>query len=71
MNEGGKITEDMAVNDVIQAYPKTIGIFTLYNVDSCCGGAASISEAARRDGAEIEGLLKALNEIAASEATKD
>jgi len=60
-----RITKEMVVNDVIKRCPPTIGVFTKYNIDSCCGGAASIEDAAKRDGAPLEGLLKSLNEAAA------
>ncbi len=64
MTEETKITKDLVVNDCIKLYPNTIGIFTKFNIDSCCGGAASIEDAARRDGAELETLLKDLNQAA-------
>jgi regulator of cell morphogenesis and NO signaling len=67
MAEIGKITEDMVVNDAIRLYPKTIGVFTQFNIDSCCGGAVSIADAARRDGAPLAELLKALNEAASQD----
>lgn len=54
----------MVVNDCIKIYPKTIGIFTQFHIDSCCGGAVSIEAAARRDGAPLEELMAALNEAA-------
>lgn len=59
-----KVTKDIVVNDCIKKYPKTIGIFTQFKIDSCCGGAVSIEAAAKRDGAPIEPLMKALNEAA-------
>ncbi|MBI5887489.1 MAG: DUF542 domain-containing protein [Deltaproteobacteria bacterium] len=59
-----KVTKDMVVNDCIRLYPKTIGIFTQFHIDSCCGGAVSIEDAAKRDNAPLEALLKALNEAA-------
>ncbi len=59
-----KITADIIVNDCIRDFPKTIGIFTQFNIDSCCGGAVSIEEAAKRDGADLDALLAALNEAA-------
>ncbi len=65
MNDKEKITEEMVVNDAIRLYPATVEVFTRFNIDSCCGGAVSISEAARRDGVPLEELLKALNETAA------
>ncbi|HHL39172.1 MAG TPA: hypothetical protein ENJ37_01560 [Deltaproteobacteria bacterium] len=59
-----KISKDVVVNDAIKLYPKTISVFTRYNIDSCCGGAVSIEEAARRDGAPLDELLRELNEAA-------
>ncbi|MBI5327252.1 MAG: DUF542 domain-containing protein [Deltaproteobacteria bacterium] len=57
-----KITKDMIVNDAIKLYPDTIGVFSKFRIDSCCGGAVSIEEASRRDKADLEALLKKLNE---------
>lgn len=59
-----KITGDMIINDVIKRYPKTIGIFNKFNVDSCCGGGQSIDKTAKTGGVNIEALLAALNEAA-------
>lgn len=56
------ITRDMIINDVIKKHPETIKVFNEYKVDSCCGGGAPIETTAKRDGIDIEGLLKALNE---------
>lgn len=58
------ITKDLTVNDCIKLYPKTIGVFTGFKIDSCCGGAVSIAAAATRDGADIDELMAALNEAA-------
>ncbi len=59
-----KVAKEMVVNDCIKLYPKTIGVFTRFNIDSCCGGAVSIEAAAKRDKAALDALLKALNEAA-------
>ena len=64
MTEEQKVKKELVVNDCIKLYPNTIGIFTKFNIDSCCGGAVSIEEAARRDGAELDALMTALNEAA-------
>jgi iron-sulfur cluster repair protein YtfE (RIC family) len=58
------ITGTMIINDVIKKYPQTIKIFNDHKVDSCCGGGAPIETTAKRDGVDVEGLLKALNEAA-------
>lgn len=59
-----KVSKDIVVNDCIKLYPKTIGVFTRFKIDSCCGGAVSIEAAAKRDGAPVDELLKALEEAA-------
>ncbi|MFQ5480718.1 MAG: DUF542 domain-containing protein [Thermodesulfobacteriota bacterium] len=64
MSEEEIITRDITVNDCIRLHPSTIGVFTRFNIDSCCGGAVSIEEAALRDGAELTALMKELNEAA-------
>lgn len=56
------ITRDMIINDVIKKHPQTIKVFNDYKVDSCCGGGAAIETTAKRDGVDIEGLLRALND---------
>jgi len=57
----GTITRDMVINDVIRKYPETIKVFNEYKVDSCCGGGAPIESTAKRDGVDVEPLIKALN----------
>lgn len=64
MAEQTRITPDLIVNDAIRLYPATIRVFTDYGIDSCCGGAVSIEEAARRDGADLDAILRSLNEAA-------
>ena len=59
-----KISKQMIVNDAIKLYPDTIGVFSKFHIDSCCGGAVSIEEAAKRDKADLYALLKKLNEVA-------
>ncbi|NJD61646.1 MAG: disulfide oxidoreductase [Deltaproteobacteria bacterium] len=56
------ITRDMIINEVIRIHPQTIKVFNDYKVDSCCGGGAAIETTAKRDGVDIEGLLRALND---------
>ena len=59
-----KMSKQMIVNDAIKLYPDTIGVFSKFHIDSCCGGAVSIEEAAKRDKADLDSLLKKLNEVA-------
>ncbi len=57
---GDTITKDMTVNDVIGQFPKTIGVFNRFNVDSCCGGARTLEAVSREDGADLRDLLSEL-----------
>lgn len=59
-----KITEDMTINQVLRLYPQVTGVFNTFRMDSCCGGARSLGEAARGDGADISELLDALKRAA-------
>lgn len=59
-----KVTKEMIVNDCIRLHPNTIGVFTRFKIDSCCGGAVSIEDAATRDGARLDELMTAINEAA-------
>jgi regulator of cell morphogenesis and NO signaling len=59
------ITRNMVINEVIKKYPQTIRVFNEYKVDSCCGGGAPIDTTAKRDGVDVEKLLRALNEAVA------
>jgi regulator of cell morphogenesis and NO signaling len=59
-----EIDSGMSVNDVIRRYPSTMAVFNRLGIDACCGGAASIDEAARRDGVAPSVLLAALREAA-------
>jgi iron-sulfur cluster repair protein YtfE (RIC family) len=50
------------VNELVMRYPATIAVFNRFGIDSCCGGAVPIADAARRDGADVDALLAALRE---------
>lgn len=61
-----EITEGMTINQVLKLYPQVMGVFNTFRMDSCCGGARSLGQAAREDGADIQRLLDALRRQAAS-----
>ena len=54
------ISETMTVNDAIRLHPESVGVFNALGVDACCGGAATLAEAAGRDGVPLTELLRAL-----------
>lgn len=59
-----EIAKEMSINQVISKYPKTVGVFNMYNIDSCCGGYESLENAAKNKGIDITKLIEALNKSA-------
>jgi regulator of cell morphogenesis and NO signaling len=55
---------DLSVNELISRYPAAVELFNRYGIDACCGGAASVREAAARDGADVVALVAELEQIA-------
>lgn len=64
------IEAGMTVNDVLQRFPETVSVFNSFGIDACCGGAASLEEAARRDGADLGALLDALESALRTEVSQ-
>ena len=62
--EDKKIHKDMTINDVMKLYPKTMEVINKYNVDSCCGGMNTVEKGAEDSGADLQLLLKSLEETA-------
>ena len=58
------VVEEMTVNQAIQRFPASVAVFNELGIDACCGGAATLAEAAARDGVPLPGLLKALRQAA-------
>lgn len=52
-----------SVNELIRQHPGTVEVFNRHGIDACCGGAASVKEAALRDGADIDLLLAELGQV--------
>lgn len=55
-----KDLSELSVNEVIRRYPVTVDLFNRYCIDACCGGASSVADAATRDGADVDALLRDL-----------
>ena len=53
---------ESTVNEIIRLHPATVEVFNRFGIDACCGGAAPVSDAAVRDGADADALVAALVE---------
>jgi iron-sulfur cluster repair protein YtfE (RIC family) len=51
------------VNAILAAHPAAVAVFNAFGIDACCGGDASLSEAAHRDGANLDALVAALDAV--------
>jgi regulator of cell morphogenesis and NO signaling len=56
----------VSVNEMVAQHPETMPVFNRFGLDTCCGGGAPIAEAARRDGADLDQLVKALTDALSS-----
>lgn len=62
-NTTTQIDKASTVNEIVAQYPDSITVFNQFGIDSCCGGAVPLAEAAPRDGADVDELLAALQEV--------
>lgn len=58
-----QIDKDSTVNEIVAQYPDSISVFNQFGIDSCCGGAVPLADAAHRDGADFDELLAALQQV--------
>jgi regulator of cell morphogenesis and NO signaling len=52
------------VNDVVGQHPAALPVLNRYGLDTCCGGALSLDEAARHHDLDLAALLADLNAAA-------
>ena len=54
------IDETMTLDEITTRHPDTILVFNALGMDICCGGDATLAEAAERDGLPLAKVLEAL-----------
>jgi regulator of cell morphogenesis and NO signaling len=62
------LSPEISVNEAIRLVPASVEVFNRYGIDACCGGAASIREAALRDGAPLDALMGELMQLAGAQS---
>ncbi len=62
MSDNQNITKETTINEAIKLRPETVAVFSKFKMDSCCGGALPIEEAAKKHGVEAEDILKAIED---------
>lgn len=53
------------LNEIVRQHPVTLGVLGDFGLDTCCGGALPLAEAARRHNVDPEALRAALEEAIA------
>lgn len=51
----------LSVNAILTTYPRTLPVFNRFGLDTCCGSALSVADAARAGGVDAEALCAALH----------
>jgi regulator of cell morphogenesis and NO signaling len=64
-----RIDAAWTVNQILHRQPNAVSVLDSFGIDSCCGGALSLEEAARRHGADPRVVLEAI-EAATPRTTK-
>jgi iron-sulfur cluster repair protein YtfE (RIC family) len=59
-----QLDRSMTINEIIARYPQTMPVFNEFGMDTCCGGGATVEEAAARDGLDADSVITALNKAA-------
>jgi regulator of cell morphogenesis and NO signaling len=59
---------ELTLNEIVKANPATLAVFTKYGMDTCCGGALPLRDAAARHNIALEQLLNDLDQETAPPA---
>jgi len=52
----------LSVNVILARYPSTLPVFNRFGLDTCCGGALSVADAARAADVDAQALCGALTD---------
>ena len=58
--EDAPIDARLSVNEVLRRRPRAVRVLNAFGIDTCCGGAASLDEAAREVGVPVDDLVLAV-----------
>ena len=60
------IDPSVTVRETMSRHPETKAVFARFGVDTCCGSGVPIIDAAHRDGADLDELLRTLRDTLAA-----
>jgi regulator of cell morphogenesis and NO signaling len=50
----------LSVNELLRRHPEAVRVLATYGIDTCCGGAAALAEAAKAEGADVSAVLASI-----------
>ena len=59
-NDTSALDHSLSVNETIRRFPETLAVLNQFGIDTCCGGAESLDEAARSSTVRLEALMTEL-----------
>lgn len=60
------VSADQTLNALVQTHPTALPVLTRFGLDTCCGGALTLREAARHHDLDLDELLGAVRLTLAS-----
>ncbi|HWR44897.1 iron-sulfur cluster repair di-iron protein [Sporomusa sp.] len=64
------LTGNQKVGDIVASLPEAITVFKKYNIDFCCGGHKTLSEAVKQQGVEEKAVLTELSNLSTSSSER-
>ena len=55
-----RLDASLSVNDAIRHFPATLPVLNRFGIDTCCGGAEPLAQAAESCGVPVTALMSAL-----------
>ena len=60
-NAAPAIDAGWSINELLRRRPESVAVLNGHGIDTCCGGARSLADAAREDGLDLAALLAELD----------
>jgi iron-sulfur cluster repair protein YtfE (RIC family) len=52
------IDPSISVNEILQRHPAAVSVLNAHGIDTCCGGASALRDAAIEANADLDALLR-------------
>jgi regulator of cell morphogenesis and NO signaling len=63
LNTALAITPETTLNVIVARYPETLPVLQRFGLDTCCGGALPLREAAQHHSLDVQEILSAVDSV--------